>query len=93
MIDYILQIDGQNMLQVVYKSGTNRYIFPNGWGHYEPNMTKTQRDFYNNSFCAVMINAGGWGRKVYYWLDRNNPNKAVLSAIGVKNELYGGIKQ
>lgn len=35
MIDYILQIAGQNMLQVVYKSGANRFIFPDSYGVYE----------------------------------------------------------
>jgi hypothetical protein len=28
MIEWILQVDGRNMLQVHYSSGYNRYIFP-----------------------------------------------------------------
>lgn len=93
MIDYILQVDGQNMLQVVYKSGANRFIYPDGWGIYMTNMTKTQRDFIMNSIKVTMINADGWGKSIDYWLDKENPNKGILSSIRVKNELYGGIKQ
>ena len=88
MIEWILQVDGQNMLQVHYSSGYNRYIFPDGWGNYENNMNKPQRDFMNNSRREIMINAGGWGRDFTYWLNKDNPNGAILSAIRVKNELY-----
>jgi hypothetical protein len=28
MIEWILQIDGQNMLQIHYSSGYDRYIYP-----------------------------------------------------------------
>ena len=88
MIDYILQIAGQNMLQVVYKSGVNRFIFPDSYGIYESNMTKTQRDFMNNSKMFIMPKADGY-RSFYYYLDKNNPNESVLSVIRVKEKLYG----
>lgn len=89
MIDFIVQIDGQNMLQVHYKSGYNRYIFPDEWGNYDSNMTRAQRDFMNNSRKEIMINADGLYRKFTYWLDKDNPNTSILSAIRVKNDLYG----
>lgn len=91
MIDYIVQVENQNMLQVVYKSGYNRFIFPDQWGLYESNMTKTQLEFMKNSFKVEMVKADSFDRTFYYWLNKNNPNKGVLSAIRVKNELYRGV--
>ena len=88
MIDYILQVEGQNFLQVVYKSGANRFIYPDQWGCYGSNMTKTQRDFISNSYMVEMPKADKWDRSIYYYLDKNSPNSAILSAIRVKNELY-----
>lgn len=76
-IDYILQIEGQNVLQVVYKSGTNRFIYPDEWGCYGPHMTQTQLDFVSNSYTVILE---GW-RNVTYYLDKNSPNKAILSAV------------
>jgi hypothetical protein len=76
-IDYILQIEGQNVLQVVYKSGANRFIYPDGWGCYGPHMTRTQLDFMSNSYTVIL---DGW-RNVTYYLDKNSPNKAILSAV------------
>ena len=90
-IDYILQVGNQNMLQVVYKSRVNRFIFPDSSGNYEVNMTKTQQAFMNNSYMVVMPNADGWGRSFYYYLDKDDPNQGVLSAIRVKEKLYGGV--
>lgn len=87
-IDYILQVDGQNLLQVHYKSGFDRYIFPDGWGNYDTNMTRSQKDFMNNSRREIMINADGWGRSFTYWLNKDEPNTAILSQIKIKNELY-----
>lgn len=76
-IDYILQIDGQNLLQVVYKSGANRFIWL-GDSYYV--MTKTQQDFMNNSM-KVEHKTRYWfeGRSTTYWLDKDNPNEAILA--------------
>jgi len=88
MIEWVLQVDSQNMLQVHYSSGYNRYIFQDSWGNYESNMNKPQRDFMNNSRRETMINTDGFNRNFTYWLDKENPNEAILSAIRVENELY-----
>ena len=38
---------------------------------------------------VAMPNGDRWGRTVYYYLDKDNPNQAILSAIRVKENLYG----
>ncbi len=75
MIEWILQLEGQNMLQVHYSSGYDRYIYPDGYGNYETNMTRPQRKFMDNSIKVEMLNTDGWYRKFYYWLDKDNPNR------------------
>lgn len=72
-IDYILQIKGQNLLQVHYKSGFDRFIRPNSWGTYESNMTKSQLDYMGLSKCYEMFNADGWGNSIYYFLLNDSP--------------------
>ena len=47
MIDHILQIEGQNVLQVVYDSGCNRFVELDDYGNYK--LTKSQQKFMNNS--------------------------------------------
>ena len=89
MIEWILQLDGQNMLQVHYSSGCDRYIFPDSYGNYVTNMTRPQRNFMDNSIKVKMLNADGWHRTFYYWLDKDNPNKAIMSQVKIKNQLYG----
>lgn len=89
MIEWILQLENQNMLQVHYSSGYDRYIFPDGYGNYETNMTRPQRNFMNNSIKVEMLNADGWFRTFYYWLDKDNPNKGIMSQVRIKNQLYG----
>lgn len=76
-IDYMCQIEGQNVLQVVYKSGANRFINPDGWGCYGPNMTQTQLSFVSNSYTVILE---GW-RNITYYLDKNSPNEAILSMV------------
>ncbi len=76
-IDYICQIEGQNVLQVVYKSGANRFIYHDSWGCYRTNMTRTQLDFISHSF---KVTYEGW-QNVTYWLDKDSPNKAILSMV------------
>ncbi len=88
MIEWILQVDGQNMLQVHYSIRYNRYIFPDSYGNYETNMTRPQRNFMDNSIKVEMLNADGWFRTFYYWLDKDNPNKAIMSQVRIKNQLY-----
>lgn len=68
MIKYILQVQGQNLLQVHYTSGANRYIEPNQYYCYGSNMTKTQLDYMHNAKMYEMINANGFGRSHYYYL-------------------------
>lgn len=80
MIEYILQVQGQNLLQVVYSSGANRFITPDPWGCYGPNMSRTQRDFMDRSIM-VTLPPTGWGRAINYYLDGENPNAAVMSAV------------
>lgn len=80
MIDYILQIQGQNLLQVVYKSGVNRFIAPDPDGCYGSNMTQTQRDFMSRSMM-VILPAEGWNKAVNYYVDRENPNRVIMSAV------------
>ena len=65
MIEWILQLENQNMLQVHYSSG------------------------YDNSIKVEMPNADGWYRTFYYWLDKDNPNKGIMSQVRIKNKLYG----
>lgn len=89
MIEWILQIDGQNMLQIHYSSGCNRYVFPDEWGGYESHMTKTQRNFIKESIKVKMLNADGWYKTFYYWLNKDNPNKAIMSQVRIKEQLYG----
>lgn len=89
MIEWILQLENQNMLQVHYSSGYDRYIFPDSYGNYETNMTRPQRNFMDNSIKVEMLNADGWFRTFYYWLDKDNPNKGIMSQVRIKNQLYG----
>lgn len=79
MIRYILQVDGQNLLQVVYSSGVNRYITPDGWGNYFPNMTKPQRDFMKNSITVERKGFSPWERKITYWINKDNPEPGLMS--------------
>lgn len=80
MIDYIIQIQGQNLLQIVYKSGVNRFVAPDSEGCYGPNMTQTQRDFMNRSMMVVLP-AEGLHKAINYYVDRENPNRAIMSAV------------
>lgn len=77
------------MLQVHYSSGYNRYIFPDNWGNYETNMTQSQYDFMNNSIKMEMLDVGPWNKTYYYWLNKDKPNKAIMSQIRIRNQLYG----
>ena len=77
MIDYILQVSGQNLLQVIYKSGVNRFV---GLGDHDYDLTKTQRTFLNNCFTVVIDN-------VFYYLHKNHPNKSILSQAKIREEL------
>ena len=43
----------------------------------------------DNSIKVEMLNADGWYRKFYYWLDKDNPNKGIMSQVRIKNQLYG----
>lgn len=88
MIEWILQLENQNMLQVHYSSGYDRYVFPDDRGNYETHMTKPQRNFMENSIKAEMPNADGWFRTFYYWLNKDNPDKAIMSCVRVKRRLY-----
>lgn len=73
MIDFIVQIEGQNLLQVHYTSGYNRFIRPDDWGNYKSNMTKTQRRYIEKSVMYEMKNADGWGTVHYYYLLDGRP--------------------
>lgn len=77
MIDYILQVEGQNILQVVYKSGYNRFVGIDAYGLYK--LTKTQRDFMNNSIIKEYKTPDGWRHNITYWLNKDNPNPAIMS--------------
>lgn len=71
-IAYIAQVDGQNILQVHYKSGVDRYIEPNGWGLYEPNMAQTQIDFMKAATVKrysirPLFIGGDWNEYVTHW--------------------------
>lgn len=82
MIEYILQIGGQNMLQVVYSSGANRFIFPDSWGQYRPNMPKTVRVFYDRAVKLEMKR--DFGGSLFYFVDENN--KSLIDTIKRHNE-------
>lgn len=77
-IEYILQVEGQNMLQVHYCSGANRFIHPDGWGDFTPNMTKTQIEYMNNAKMYVWHEH--WWRDCFYWLLDDSPFIATLEA-------------
>lgn len=77
MIRFILQVEGQNLLQVVYESGANRYIYPDSWGDYTHNMTKTQRDFYNNSIVAFNKGFSPWEHRIKYWFRKESPDSFI----------------
>lgn len=66
-IDYIVQVDGSNVLHVVYKSGAERHIEVNGMCAPTYHLTKTQQDFMDNSFKVVCPELNGWGCTLYYW--------------------------
>lgn len=82
-IEYILQVEGQNLLQVHYASGANRFIEPGGWGCYGSNMTKSQLDYMHNAKMYEMRNANGWGKSNYYYLLENSP---LIETIERRNE-------
>ena len=86
MIDHILQIEGQNVLQVVYDSGCNRFVKLDGYGNYK--LTKSQRKFMNNSNYYEMKDATKFGDTIYFWLDKANPNKGILSQIELRNKIH-----
>lgn len=87
MIDYALQVEGQNLVQVVYKSGANRYIGLNRDRVYAFN--GTQREFMEAARKIVMKNADGFGTEITYWL--RSDDHARLDAIARRNyvETYG----
>ena len=87
MINYVLQIEGQNLLQVVYNSGYCRYIDPDQWGDYYPNMSKTQKQFMKNAIQKTLPSGDSFGRSIIYWLDKDKPNLAIISAINSRNKL------
>lgn len=80
MIEYILQVQGQNLLQVVYTSGAKRFITPDSWGCYGSNMSRAQREFMDRSIM-VTLPPTGWNRAVDYYIDGEHPNTAIMSAI------------
>lgn len=80
MIEYILQVQGQNLLQVVYTSGVNRFISPDSWGYYRANMSRAQRKFMDESIM-ITLPPIGWYRAINYYLDRERPNAAIMSAV------------
>jgi len=80
MIEYILQVQGQNLLQVVYTSGVNRYIAPDSWGCYGSNMSRAQREFMDKSIMVTLL-PSGLNRAIYYYLDGEHPNAAIMSAV------------
>ena len=80
MIEYILQVQGQDLLQVVYTSGANRFITPDSWGCYGSNMTRTQREFMNKSIMVTLPPTGCY-RAINYYLDGEHPNAAIMSAV------------
>lgn len=82
-IEYILQVEGQNLLQVHYTSGANRFIKPEGWGCYGSNMTKSQLDYMHNAKMYEMRNANGWDKSNYYYLLENSP---LIETIERRNE-------
>lgn len=83
-IEYILQIDKQNILQVHYSSGANRFIYPDAWGCYGSNMSKSQLDFMHNSQMYEMENGDGWGKSFYYYLLENSP---LIKTIEHRNQI------
>ncbi len=82
-IEYILQIEGQNLLQVHYTSGTNRFVKPDSWGCYGSNMTKSQLNYMNNAKMYEMRNANGFCESNYYYLLENSP---LIETIERRNE-------
>ena len=83
-IEYIVQIEGQNLLQVHYTSGANRFIQPDGWGCYGSNMTKSQLEYMSNSRMYEEQNADGRGKSFYYYLLENSP---LIGSIERRNKL------
>lgn len=90
MIEYILQIQGQNLLQVHYTSGANRYIEPDQYYCYGSNMTKTQLDYMHNAKMYEMIDANGFGRSHYYYLQDNSP---LIDFIKQRNNRHRFIQE
>ena len=68
-IDYIRQTNGWNVLIVVYKSGFCRYV---GLGDSYYHTTRTQDEFMKNSIRIE-------GERCAYWVDKDNPNKDIIS--------------
>lgn len=81
-IEYILQVEGQNMLQVHYYSGADRFIYPDSWGCYGSHMTKTQLEYMSNAKMYVMIN-NTWRDYFYYLLD----DSPIIDTIETHNKL------
>ena len=75
-IQYILQIEGQNMLQVCYYSGANRFIYPDGWGDFTQNMSKTQLEYMKNAKKYVWHER--YWHNIFYWLLEDSPFIATL---------------
>lgn len=77
-IKYILQVEDQNMLQVCYQSGANRFIYPDSWGCYSTNMTKTQREYMNNAKKYTWYER--YWRDCFYWLLDDSPFIATIES-------------
>ena len=82
-IEYILHAGQQNILQVHYKSGVNRFIAPDEWGCYGSNMSKTQLEYMHNSIMCEMVNGDGFGNSFYYYLLEDSP---LIKSIDRRNE-------
>lgn len=87
MISYILQCEGQNLLQVVYEGGTycrgnyrltSRYIRPDANGSYTANMTKTQKAFFENSIKVEVKNVGIFNESIFFWTNKENPDPNII---------------
>lgn len=71
-IKYVSQVEGENMLIVHYKSGTERYV---GLGDSYYNLTKTQRDFMSQAKKYESKSHNIWGFAKYYWFIENPHNE------------------
>ena len=75
MIRWILQIEGQNTLEVVYKSGVKRYISVGMYNNYKLN--KTQQAFMDNS---RKITIPGY-RNFDYYVSKSNPDTKITDML------------